>query len=280
MILKSHKTQAVGDPAFSPDGRHVALTLYQGALYDIGVFDLERGVLDRITSVADNLRPAWTPDGARITYQSNADGTFNHYSVDADGSGGPARLLSAGQGYIDSDPVWSPDGRHLVYAAPNEESGSDLWIVSPDQGPDPRPLLDAPADEKRAAFSPDGRFIVYESGQARATNIVVRPFPEMDERQWPVDAGRQPVWSRDGGEILYLTDDGVSRVTVNPAAESDSLSLGRPSRLVDMPGIESFDMSPDGERLAIHKLPVETAAREIHIVLNWFQELTERVPSP
>ena len=123
----------------------MALTLYQGGLYHIGVYDLERGVLDRITSLGDNLRPEWTPDGARLTYQSNADGSYNYYSIDADGSGRPERLLSSGQGHAESGSVWSPDGEHLVYAALDEATGYDLWIVSPGQEPDPRPLLNTPA---------------------------------------------------------------------------------------------------------------------------------------
>ena len=69
-------------------------------------------------------------------------------------------------------------------------------------------------------------------------------------------------------------------MTVDADVESDSLVLGRPSPLVEMLGIESFDISPDGERLAIHRLPVDSAAREIHIVLNWFEELKARVPVP
>ncbi len=279
-LVRLDETQAVLHPAFSPDGGRVALTLNQGGLFQIGVYDLARGVLDRITSVGDNLQPAWSPDGTRLSYHSNADGNYNYYSIDADGSGRPERLLSSGQGYVQSDFGWTPDGQQLVYPALNDATGVDLWVVSPGQGPDPRPLLNTPADEKEVAFSSDGRFLVYESGQSGATDIIVRMFPDVDARQWRVAAGRRPVWSSDGGEILYLTDDGISTVSVDADVGSDSLVLGRPAPLVDMPSIETFDISPDGERLAIHRLPVESAARDIRIVLNWFTELLERVPVP
>ncbi len=75
-----------------------------------------------------------------------------------------------------------------------------------------------------------------------------------------------------------MTDDGISRVTVETDADSTEVSLGRPSSLLDMPGISSFDLSPDGQRLAIHRLPVD-AAREIRIVQNWFSELERLVPT-
>lgn len=86
----------------------MALTLFEDGAYNIGVHDLEHGVLNRITSGGDSLKPAWTPDGARVTYQSHVDGTYNHYSLDADGSGRPECHLPVGQGYIDSDPVCVP----------------------------------------------------------------------------------------------------------------------------------------------------------------------------
>ena len=283
-LLRLDGTLPVGDPAFSPDGGKVAVTLLTGGKWDVGVYDLERGELDRITFLGENMRPTWTPDGARLTYASNAEaeGSYTYYSINGDGSGRPERLFPSGQGVDFQRPAWSPDGAHLVYTASSEETGWDLWIVSPGQEPDPRPLLDTPADDTWCAFSPDGQFIVYESAQPGATDadIVVRPFPEVDDRQWRVAAGRRPVWSGDGREILYVTDDGISRVTVDADAESTTLSLSRPSPLVDMPGVSSFDLSPNGESLAIHRLPVESAAREIRIVMNWFEELKERVPVP
>ncbi len=152
--------------------------------------------------------------------------------------------------------------------------------MSPSEEPDPRPLLETTADETSVAFSPDGRFIVYQSAQSGGTDIIVRPFPEVDERQFRVAAGRNPVWSGNGREILYVTDDGVSRVTVDADAGSTSLTLGRPSLLVDMPGLNSFDISPNSENLAISRVPIEQAATEIHVVLNWFEELKARVPIP
>ena len=121
-------------------------TLKEGT-FDIGVYDLERDALDRITYAGDNLRPTWTADGARITYESNAEGSYNYYSIDADGSGVPERLLSTGQGFSESNSVWSPDGKHFLYSALNDETGWDLWILSPSEEADPRPLLETTADE-------------------------------------------------------------------------------------------------------------------------------------
>ena len=280
-LLRIDATEAVGDPEFSPDGERVAVTLLTGGKWDVGVYDLERGVLDRTTFQGENMRPTWTPDGGRLSFVSNLEGTYTYYAMARDGSGTPERLVPPGQRVDFHAPAWSPDGVHLVYTAAGEGTGWDLWVASPGDERDPRPLLDTQADETFCMFSPDGRFFVYESAPTAGTepDIVVRPFPDVDVGQWRVGSGRRPVWSEDGGEILYITADGISLVTVETDAETTAVSLSRPSPLLEMPGIGSFDLSPNGERLAIHRLPVDSAPREIRIVQHWFTELERLVPT-
>ena len=67
VLLRLDRDTAVGDPVFSPEGRRVALTVYNQGTYDVAVFDLERQFLTRIASGRDNLRPSWTPDGRRVS---------------------------------------------------------------------------------------------------------------------------------------------------------------------------------------------------------------------
>ena len=273
-------TEAVGHLSFSPDGRQVAGTLFQDGKYSIGVYDLQRAELARVTVGDDNLRPAWSPDGSRLTYLSDADGRYSIYTIKADGSGTQEQVVPSGQSFdFRSRAAWSPDGAHLVYTVLADATGLNLWIASPGQGTAPRPLLDTEADETQGAFSPDGRFLVYHSAHRGESTVVVRPFPDLDSRQWIVGEGRLPVWRADGSEILYVTDDGVVSVSVGSDPDSASLALGRPSPVLAMTGIAAFDVSPDGERLAIHRMPIESAARGIRIVQNWHEELKRLVPT-
>ena len=69
------------------------------------------------------------------------------------------------------------------------------------------------------------------------------------------------------------------RVTVEAGTSSTALSLGIPNLILEMTGIENFDVSPDGQTFAISRFPVESAPREINVVLNWFEELKQRVPT-
>src|SRR2546428_350717 len=74
---------------------------------------------------ASNLRPAWSPDGKRIAFQTNRDGPYHIYVMDADG--GNVRQLTSGDA-DDRHPTWSPDGKRIAV-----ESGSDvkreIWVI-------------------------------------------------------------------------------------------------------------------------------------------------------
>jgi Tol biopolymer transport system component len=216
--------------------------------------------------VGDSLGPTWTKDSDRITFLSNAGGEYNLYSIPFDGSGRPEPLFPVDQGFASPRSAWSPDGRHLVYVKSDQKTGSDIWIHTPGQEATPRALITTAADESFPAFSPDGRFIAYQSDESGALEIYVRPFPKIEARRELVSrsGGTAPRWSRDGAEILYVSEKGVMKVpVVYGRGGAASLSLGQPSLALEMTGLENFDISPDGRTFAIQRVPIEKAAREI-----------------
>jgi hypothetical protein len=88
------------------------------------------------------------------------------------------------------------------------------------------------------------------------------------------------VESRRHGDPLYISDKGLMKVPVaNGRSGAPSLSLGQPSLALDMTGLGSFDISPDGRTFAIERVPIEKAAKEIHVILNWHEELNRLVPA-
>jgi serine/threonine-protein kinase len=281
-VARLDETESVGDPAFSPDGKRVAVTLYKGGTFGIGVYDLERRLLTPLTLVGDNLKPTWTREGDKITFLSNKGGGYNHYSIPFDGSGRPEPLFPADQGFAQTRSAWSPDGRHLVYVKSDEKTGSDIWVHTLGPEAAPRPLIATTANESGPALSPDGRFIAYQSDESGALEIYVRPFPKIEARRELVSrsGGTAPRWSRDGAEILYVSEKGIMKVSVAYGrGEAASLSLGQPSLALEMTGLTNFDISPDGRTLAVQRVPIEKAAREINVVQNWFEELKRLVPT-
>ena len=106
--------------------------------------------------------------------------------------------------------------------------------------------------------------------------------------------GYDPTWSADGRELIYVRAPtgppvAVMRVTLDiDEGDPPSLIIGTPERLFDwryragLGARRHHDVSPDGQRFLMITRggTAEVGAGEINVVLNWFEELTERVPVP
>jgi len=149
-------------------------------------------------------------------------------------------------------------------------------------------LIATGAYEGDAVLSPDDRWIAYESSESGEPQIYVRPFPNVDEGLWLVSegAGRNPVWSPDGRELFYQTEDGLYAVAVEA---NRSFMPGRAVRLLENHGYlsslgrSSYDVSPDGQQFLMIKRhegeEVEPTPPSVVVVLNWFGELKRLVPT-
>jgi serine/threonine-protein kinase len=257
----------------------VALTLFRGGAYGVGVYDLARRLLTPVALSGDNSDPVWTREGDRVVFVSNAAGSYNYYSAAADGSGTPEPLFSSEQGYSGVPPAWSPDGRHMLYVKPSGKTGFDIWDRPSGEKAEPKALIATPSNESNPVFSPDGRFVAYTTDESGRSEVWVRPFPDVNSRRWLLSGGRAMRWSRDGTEILYLTGQGLMKVAVTPARGEAPPAFGQPSLTLPLEGINTFDLSPDGKTIAIQRVPMEKAAREIHVIVNWFDELRRLVPA-
>ena len=85
------------NPAFSPDGKRLALEINDGKRSDIWVYEWERDTLTRLTFAGEaNSNPVWTPDGQRIVYSSQEKGgAYNLWWIRADGAGDAQRLAES-----------------------------------------------------------------------------------------------------------------------------------------------------------------------------------------
>lgn len=137
-----------------------------------------------------------------------------------------------------------------------------------------------------AAIAPDGRWIAYESNETGQVEVYVRPFPNIENGKWQVSStgGSQPIWSKDGRELFFL--DAAKRLSVVDVRAANGFTASRPKRILDRSFFargsgQTYDVSTDGKRfLMIEEDPADTIApTEIHLVLNWFEELKRLAPS-
>jgi serine/threonine-protein kinase len=275
-------------PKLSPDGRRLALTVLRGGNWDIWVFDLERKVSTRLTfHDGYDGDQVWSPDGEYLVFTSDRDGVENPYLKRADGSGEATRLAEIEHDFWPSS--WSSDGKWIL----GEIQGTsfDLWAIPGDESGDPVPFLATEFFERFPAISPDGRWVAYMSDESGREEVYVRPFPAAAGK-WQVSdgGGDWPIWSPDGSELIYRTEDGLMSATVS--AENGSIRAGRPKPLASgglsnrQVGIavagsifSDYEITPDGESFIILQGGEgQTTQNHVTLVTHWFDILRATLP--
>jgi Tol biopolymer transport system component len=268
-------------PRVSSDGRRVAMTIPEPET-QVWVYDLSRDTLARLTFDGNiNSTFAWSPDGKRIAYNSNQAGPMNMFWQAADGSGGAERLTTSE--YQHSPNSFSPDGQLLAFVESNPVTGRDIWVLRlADRKA--QPFLKTPYEETAPKFSPDGKWLAYSSDESGRREIYVQPYPGPGGKwQISTDGGQEPVWNPKGGELFYRSGSRIMAVDVDTKS---GFSAGKPRMLFDGPYLPTtasfpyYDVSPDGQRFLMLK-PVDSqtsAPTQINVVLNWFEELKQKVP--
>jgi Tol biopolymer transport system component len=252
--------------------------------------DLNRDALSRWTfDPANDTLPVWSPDGRTIVFASSRGGnsSLNLYWQLADGTGAAHRLTVGDRNQRPTS--WHPSGRYIAYSEeittsrqnvavlPVERRPSGEWTAGPST-----PFLDAHGSAINAVFSPDGRWIAYQSNETGTIEVFVRPFPR-GEGYWQISAsgGRNPTWSRATKELFYLAAD-QRLMEVSYTTDGAAFRASAPQRWSDVtiesrPGQRSFDLHPDGRRFVAS--PLRSTAEHVTtmvIVSNVFEDVRRR----
>jgi eukaryotic-like serine/threonine-protein kinase len=271
-------------PGLSPDGRRLAVSIQSGARTDLWVKQLDAGPLTRLTfDGALNYRPTWRPDGRSLDFTSDPDGLSHLYNVRADGSGKPERILPGDSMQIDES-LWSSDGRWLIYRSGVSDGQRDIWARRLD-GDTARVTVAAGSfDEYEPALSPDGRWVAYVSVESGQEEVYVRPFPGTDQARWQLSTlgGSQPLWSRSGRELFYVTPgDSLVAVEIAPGAEfhpGARKALFSTRKMVLQPLHQSYAVTPDDRGFIMFQAAGAGESRTtLTVVLNWFDEVRARM---
>jgi serine/threonine-protein kinase len=284
------------EPRLSPDDTRLAVAVADQD-YDIWMWDLKRGgTLGRFTSdPSPDGHPIWTADGQRLVFASLRSGAYNLYAQAADGTGSVERLTAGPDRHIPA--FVRPDGTGIIgteiategdivwfkpaasQPAQDKSSGSSSFAVER--------LIHTNAVEFSPDVSPDGRYIAYQLQESGRSQIVVRPFPQVEDGRWQVatTGGARPRWARNGRELFYL--DEANRLTaVQVQTSGRALVHGSPTTVLEtayagpFENAHPYDVSADGRRFLMIKEDVTAAAarRGLIVVLNWFEELKTKLP--
>jgi hypothetical protein len=271
------------NPELSPDGRRLLFERLdpETANRDVWVMELDRGVASRLSfdATVDESDPLWSPDGRRIVWSERAASqTF----ADIPAEGGAGRVLFDFADATAWPWSWSPDGVSLLYGVWTPTGSGDVMVLPLTKDAKPQAFAATPFLEMGGQFSPDGRFVVYDSNETGRSEIYIRPFPAAAGK-WRVstDGGTNPRWRADGGELFYIAPDRtLMAVAIGAGVGSPSLSTPRPlfqTRISGSLGRDvrnNYAVSRDGQRFLIVTDVEKATSPPITVILNWPSLLT------
>ncbi|MBI4470242.1 MAG: PD40 domain-containing protein [Acidobacteria bacterium] len=270
-----------GDPSLSPDGKWVMVTLLDPKTgnRDLWRYELARGLRTRFTfDPAEERGPVWSPDGSRIVFASNRAGHFDVYQKAFNGTGGEEPLLENDSFKMTFS--WSSDGRFLLFRPFDPKTNWNLWILSMSGDRQVSPFSQTEFYEMGGMFSPDGRWIAFQSNESGRVEVYVAPFPTagVEKRQISLAGGKWPRWRGDGREIFYLDRD-EKLMAAAVGFKGTNVEVGtvvplfqtRPSS----PGYSgyAYDVTPDGQRFLINTAIEPITSPSITLVTNWAVDL-------
>ena len=271
----------------APSGTQIAVGTDDGKEAIVWIYELGRTTsLRRLTFGGRNRFPIWSADGQRVAFQSDREGDPGIFWQRADGSGAAERLTTPEQGTSHVPESWSPKSERFLFGV-SKGSSESLWMFSLlDKKATPFADVQSPSPIN-AAFSPDGRWVAYTDTEGGVTGIYVQPFPATGAQYLLSKSTTvSPLWSRDGREIVSQPQGGrqaVQSITTQPSFSfSAPVLMPRGHMDFGFTSQRNYDVMPDGRILGVIAAgqTQSPGTREIQVVLNWFEELKQRVPSP
>ncbi|HVA63889.1 MAG TPA: hypothetical protein VNF74_09215, partial [Terriglobales bacterium] len=262
------------DAQLSPDGKKIVATIPDVArpgVNGIWIMDAQTGAMSRLTfDLRANEWPIWSRNGKWIYYAARTPNHVEMLRQRADGSQ-PAELLRRST-HVESPTDVSPDGRTFLYTEMAPGTNNDLWTMPATPQGKATVEMQTGADERNAAFSPDGRWVAYQ-GTVSNSEIYVTTFPASGNKwQATTQGGKWPEWSADGRELFFVSGASLMAMPVRLGATPQ---FGVPQRLFSLPTTLNEDNDavysplPGGGQFLISRMVGGGSDSPITVVLHW-----------
>ena len=258
----------------SPDGKRVAVTRNISGNFDIWLYELDRGVLTRLTfDAAQENYPVWSPDGRQVAFASSRSGVVQLYRKDAGGAGAEERLHEGPNPETPLD--WSRDGKYLLYREENPGTRGDLMILPMEGDRKPIAFAQTPFNESVGVFSPDGKWIAYTSEETGQPEVYLRASPVAaggaggnGAGKWQVSNGGGfiPRWRGDSKELFYRVGSFIDAAGIRVVGGRPEIDT--PQTLFRAAGPSDFDVAADGQRLLM-LVQSEDSDANLRVMSNW-----------
>lgn len=201
------------------------------------------------TDPADDLDPAWSPDGTRLALTSRRDGYWNLYVLDL-GDGRLTQLTTSH--HYDGAPAWSPDGQRIAFES-FRAGDLDIWTVDADGGEPINLTPDSPFGDAGPAWSPDGQTIAFASWRYGDRDVFLIDVETLEILQFTSspDTEERPAWSPDGARLAFVAEPEYTREVYVADVAAPPAGEGAQTRLTWLACDDAFAWSPDGGRFAV-----------------------------
>jgi serine/threonine protein kinase/Tol biopolymer transport system component len=238
--------------------------------YSDWLADVQRKTINRITPDSNTAQTArMSPDGKDLWIATTTGylSSLTHKSLTA--SGAEEKIIDNFSGNLIVTDV-SHDGRYLIFNHQDPKTDWDIYTMDLQGERKLVPVLNSPASERNAQFSPDGKWISYNSRETGTEELFVTSFPTPGSR-WQVSNGgatTSGMWSADGKNLRYRQADKVLNVEVHN--NGGKLEFSVPKELVTLPpNLINISILPDDKRILVLRPTGDTSAVPMDFVLNW-----------
>ena len=224
----------------------------------------------RIDGVPDD--PTWSPDGRRLAISLKVEDVRDPdvHIIDLARPDQPRRLLATPADRWPLD--WSVDGRLILYAEVDPQTNYDIWVAPADGDGRPTAVVRSPAKDHGARFSPDGKWIAYQSDESGVTRVYLTDLSGSTRRTLSAGEGNSARWRADGREIYYQAPD--RNLMVVPIEWSAAGPVPDTPRLL-FKSAGRFEAAATGEKFLVLQQAASPDATSVHVLVGWQRELRQ-----
>lgn len=198
---------------------------------------------------SEAFSPVWSPDGAKIAFGSDRDGSLDIWVMDSDG-GNPVNLTQ--HKAKDRWPAWSPDGQWIAFASVRDAVYWELYVMRADGSDVQRLTWWEDASDWSPSWSPDGTRLAFSSYRDGNWEIYIMDRDGSNLLRLTDDPAddTNPAWSPDGGRIAFESTrgEGYTDIYVAAIGSREAVDLTNSSWSTDL----GPTWSPDGGRIAFY----------------------------
>ncbi len=266
-------------PRVSPNSKQLAFGANDGTGWNIWIYNLgDTKSMRKLTVSADGRYPLWSGDGEHVVFRTARVQYNKLFWQRADGTGQAEQIARLSRNHRPES--WAPHSSIFLYSAQLPPDGHIGMNVSSILDKKDTPYIDGPPNAAHGYFSPDGRWVVYQSDEGSKMDLYVETYPKTNDKfQITRDGGLYPVWSPDGKEVFFVNGGTLYSVGIQT---KPTVTFANPMKLPvtgfvqdeGPAGHRNYDIMPDGKQFVMI-LPAGQNTEdsgpppEIRGVFNW-----------